>query len=272
MNSDRAKKTRPITHQALRKLALALPGVKEGTSYGTRAWRVGAKFLARLREDGESLVVRLDFDERDALMEGDPKTFYITDHYSGYPAVLVRLSTVGTDRLRQVLREAWRRAAPKRLLKALDEVDEGTRPVPPRAQKESPSKAPRASPRKVGARGRDHLKRVRRICLALPETTEKEAWGAPTFRVRTKMFAMYVQNHHNDGRIALWCSAPAGLQAVLVSSEPNRFFVPPYVGPRGWIGVHLDRNDDARLAVCVREAYCAVAPKTLQAIVRRGDS
>lgn len=116
---------------------------------------------------------------------------------------------------------------------------------------------------------KDQLARVRRICLALPEATEKEAWGAPTFRVRKKMFAMYVNNHHNDGRIALWLKAPPGAQGQLVASAPDRFFVPPYVGTQGWIGLHLNQNDDAAVENCVREAYRLVAPKKLQALLRR---
>jgi hypothetical protein len=112
-----------------------------------------------------------------------------------------------------------------------------------------------------------HLKRARAICLALPEATEKVAWGAPTFRVRDKLFAMYVENHHGDGRIALWCHAPKGAQEVLVGSEPKRFFKPPYVGPRGWIGVHMQTNSDAEIAALVRDAYCMVAPKKLRALV-----
>ena len=118
----------------------------------------------------------------------------------------------------------------------------------------------------------NQLKRVRRICLGLPEATEKEAWGAPTFRVRSKMFAMYVSNHHGDGRIALWCGAPPGVQEMLIESEPYRFFVPPYVGPRGWIGVRLDRNDDAKVTFCVREAYLMVAPKKLKALLAPEES
>jgi hypothetical protein len=96
-------------------MALALPGVEEGTSYGTPAWRVKGKFLARLREDGESLAVKIGFDERDFLLASDPETFYITDHYRGYPMVLVRLTRVRPDVLRQVLEQAWLNAAPKRL-------------------------------------------------------------------------------------------------------------------------------------------------------------
>jgi len=118
----------------------------------------------------------------------------------------------------------------------------------------------------------DHLTRARRICLALPEATEKEAWGAPTFRVRDKLFAYYVNNHHNDGRIALWLKAPPGVQAQLVKADPEHFFVPPYVGPSGWIGLHLDRSDDATVTNCVREAYRLVAPKKLLTLLDQVES
>lgn len=122
--------------------------------------------------------------------------------------------------------------------------------------------------KKAGTRpSEDPLKRVRAICLALPEATEKLAWGAPTFRVRDKIFAMYAENHHGDGRIALWCNAPKGAQEVLVGSEPARFFKPPYVGTRGWIGLHLRANSDEELAGFVREAYCLTAPKKLRAVL-----
>jgi hypothetical protein len=88
------------------------------------------------------------------------------------------------------------------------------------------------------------LERARAICLSLPGTTEKEAWSAPTFRVKKKMFAMFVNNHHGDGRIALWLSAPPGSQELLVEADPAHFFVPPYQGPFGWIGVRLDVDPD----------------------------
>ncbi len=116
---------------------------------------------------------------------------------------------------------------------------------------------------------RDQIARVRKTCLALPEATGKEAWGAPTFRVRKKMFAMYLNNHHNDGRIALWLKAPPGAQEQIVASAPDQFFVPPYVGTQGWIGVHLNLNDDGTITNCVREAYRLVAPKKLLALLQQ---
>jgi hypothetical protein len=112
------RRTRPLTFATVREIGLALPGVEESTSYGTPALKVKGKLVARLKEDGETLVVRMDFLDREAVMEMDPRTFFITDHYRNYPAVLVRLATVGRERLREVLEQSWRYAAPKRLLAA----------------------------------------------------------------------------------------------------------------------------------------------------------
>src|SRR5262249_2626810 len=84
-----------------------------------------------------------------------------------------------------------------------------------------------------------HLERVRRICTTFPDTTEKLSHGEPTFFVRKKVFAMFANNHHNDGHIAVWLPAPAGVQSMLIEGSPEKFFRPPYVGVRGWIGVEL---------------------------------
>jgi hypothetical protein len=110
----------PVTFETVREIALALPGVEEGMSYGTPAFRVRGKFLVRLREDGETLALKIGFDAREILMQADPETFFITDHYAGYPSVLVRLATVGREELAGVLEEAWRFNAPKRLVAAHD--------------------------------------------------------------------------------------------------------------------------------------------------------
>jgi hypothetical protein len=110
------------------------------------------------------------------------------------------------------------------------------------------------------------LERLRRICLALPGTIEKLSHGEPTFFVeRGRSFVMYA-NHHHDDRLAFWCAAPAGFQAMLVEAEPERFFVPPYVGPRGWIGVRLDVPLDwEEIATIVEGGYRAIAPRRLLA-------
>jgi predicted DNA-binding protein (MmcQ/YjbR family) len=110
------------------------------------------------------------------------------------------------------------------------------------------------------------LDRLRAICLALPEAVEKETWDTQTFRVRDKIFAMR-SNH--EGRIALWCKAPAGAQQVLVGSDPRLFFVPPYVGHKGWIGVRLDldETDWDEIAGFITDSYLMTAPKRLAALV-----
>lgn len=110
--------------------------------------------------------------------------------------------------------------------------------------------------------------RLRKLCLALPEAHEVEAWGEPTFRVRNKMFATYASpnNHHGGGRPAVWCKAAPGNQALMVRAAPKRFFVPPYVGPSGWIGVYLDGDVDwSELAELLTDSYRLVAPKRLLA-------
>ena len=109
------------------------------------------------------------------------------------------------------------------------------------------------------------LARLRRICLALPETSERPSHGAPTFFVRGKRpFVMVLDNHHQDGRFAIWCAAPDGMQQTLVEADPERFFVPPYVGHRGWLGVRLDRRLDwDELAGIAEDAYAEVAPASL---------
>ena len=117
------------------------------------------------------------------------------------------------------------------------------------------------------------LTRLRKIALALPETSERLSHGAPTFFVREKRsFVMVVTDHHGDGRFAIWCAAPPGLQTMLVEADPERFFVPPYVGHRGWLGMRLDRALDwDELAGIVEDAYAEVAPPKL-VNAARGDS
>jgi hypothetical protein len=109
----------PVYETAFR-IALALPGTEEGLSYGTPACRVDGRLFARLREDGETLVVRSSFEERDALMRKHPKIFHLTDHYVNYPWLLVRLPVVPERMLRAVIEQAWRHRAPPRLVKSFE--------------------------------------------------------------------------------------------------------------------------------------------------------
>ena len=111
------------------------------------------------------------------------------------------------------------------------------------------------------------LRRVRQICFALPETTEKLSHGEPTFFVRKKVFAMFANNHHDDGHIAVWLPAAPGVQPMLIEAEPAIFFRPPYVGVRGWIGIELDRINDADLTFHIQQGWRLIAPKKLLKLI-----
>jgi len=105
---------------------------------------------------------------------------------------------------------------------------------------------------------------VREICLWFPDTDEVMSHGSPNFRVAEKTFAIYSINHHGDGHLALWLPAPPGAQSMYTDGEPEYFYVPPYVGPKGWLGIDLDQGLSwLRVADLVREAYVEMAPKAL---------
>jgi hypothetical protein len=113
----------------------------------------------------------------------------------------------------------------------------------------------------------DPLERLRRHCLALPEASERLSHGEPAWFVRGRTCFVTYADHHHDDRLAFWCAAPPGAQAALVAADPARFFVPPYVGGRGWLGVRLDLPgvDWPEVAGLVEDAYRTVAPKRLLA-------
>ncbi len=114
------------------------------------------------------------------------------------------------------------------------------------------------------------LDRLRKLCLALPESHEVEAWGEPTFRVRNKLFAMFASstNHHGGGRPGVWIKSTHVNQDLMLRSDADRFFSPPYVGPSGWIGVYLDRSPDwDAIREIIRDGYLLTAPKRVAALL-----
>ena len=117
--------------------------------------------------------------------------------------------------------------------------------------------------------GEQQLERVRRICLLLPETWEKISHGEPTFFVRKKVFAMCSNNHHNDGHIAVTIPAAIGIQAMLIERSPEKFYRPPYVGVRGWVGIELGKVSDEELEFHIREAWRLIAPEKLHTLLKR---
>lgn len=115
------------------------------------------------------------------------------------------------------------------------------------------------------------IERLRAVCLALPQAHEVEAWGEPTFRVKNKIFAMYAasENHHGAGRPSVWCKSTHLIQDLLIHEDRARYFSPPYVGPKGWVGIRLDKRPNwTTVAELVRDAYLLTAPKRLAAALR----
>ncbi len=100
-----------------------------------------------------------------------------------------------------------------------------------------------------------HIARVRRLCLAMPDVTEKLSHGEPTFFARKRTFAMFANNHHNDGHIAVWLAAAPGEQEALIAASPKTYFRPPYVGVKGWVGIELEQIDDEELACHLRDGW-----------------
>lgn len=107
------------------------------------------------------------------------------------------------------------------------------------------------------------LERIRQLCLSFPETNERLSHGSPTFFIRDKKsFVQYHWYHHDDGRIALWCAAASGVQSMLVESNPEIYFLPPYVAYLGWVGLRLDRNAEwEEIASVIGDAYMTKAAK-----------
>ncbi|HKE55118.1 MAG TPA: MmcQ/YjbR family DNA-binding protein [Pyrinomonadaceae bacterium] len=124
-------------------------------------------------------------------------------------------------------------------------------------KEEAKVKAARTAP------GDKHVERVRRICLSLPEALEKLSHGEATFFVRKKVFAMVSNNHHNDGHIAVWIPAAIGVQEALIEASPKKFYRPPYVGVKGWVGIELPRVGEKELAAHLREAWKLIAPEKI---------
>lgn len=151
--ADRKNNSDRLTYETVRRVGLRLPGVEEGVSYGTPALRVKGRLFVRLKEDGETIVLRSDLAERGHLIAAAPSIFYLTDHYRDYPWVLVRMAEVDPADLETLLTDAWRKVAPKRLIRAMDEAASASVTDESRGKRRSGSSGPASSPpRKRGRR------------------------------------------------------------------------------------------------------------------------
>jgi|SRR5215207_1296768 len=115
------------------------------------------------------------------------------------------------------------------------------------------------------------LERLRHLCLSIPGTMEKISHGEPTFFTPKRVFAMFANNHHGDGHLAVWLPAGAGVQDALIEEAPQIYFRPPYVGSAGWIGVEMSKVDDGRLGSLLREAFQLIVAKDRAAGSRKSS-
>lgn len=127
-----------------------------------------------------------------------------------------------------------------------------------------PAARPISQNKDLAAPGEEQIRRVRRLCLALPGTTEKISHGEPTFFAGKKVYVMFANNHHNDGHIAVYLPVPPGLQPSLIKDEAWKYFMPPYVGVRGWVGIELEEVSDDELGFHICEAWRLIAPAKLR--------
>jgi hypothetical protein len=139
-------------------------------------------------------------------------------------------------------------------------------------RKTTTHKRARAKPAPAGRKDNGtQIKRLRRLCLAIPGTMEKISHGEPTFFTPKRVFAMFANNHHGDGHVAVWLPAGPGVQEAVIEEAPQIYFRPPYVGSAGWIGVELSKVDDDQLGSLVREAYRLIAAKDRSAGSRKSS-
>jgi hypothetical protein len=167
-------------------------------------------------------------------------------------------------------RTAKKTSARKPSAKKRPAKESSAKPVAAKKRPQQTTATKRPAAKRRATNSRDPVIRLRQICLALPEGHEVEAWGAPTFRVRNKLFAMYADgaSHHGGGRPAVWIASTRVTQDLVLRARPDRYFMPPYVGPSGWIGVWLDRSPLwGELTELVHDAYRLKAPKKLGAML-----
>jgi hypothetical protein len=168
---------------------------------------------------------------------------------------------VDTDTKRQVATKPGGRSTTKSTAAKVEKPATKAAATKPAATKAAPAKSATKKPSPRPTSPAIALERVRAVCLGLAGVEEKVSHGRPSFAVRGKAFAMFMDDHHGDGRLALWCKAPPGMQEVLVQNDPAHFFAPPYVGPRGWVGVRLEAPDWDAVAACVRDAHAMAVPR-----------
>ena len=258
MSKPRARTASDAAYEHVRQICLGFPAAEEKLSHGAPSFHVRGKMFLTFVDDhhGDGRVAvwcKSTLEEQRRLVASNPVRFYVPAYVGVKGWLGVRVDRADADwiELAILVEEGWRSVAPPRVLRGED--------VPP------PKPIPPASPRVTTDEkvARDALARLEAICLALPEAeSDREARHA-SFRAKKKVFAYFLDNHHGDGIIAACVKGDKRANAALVRGEPRRFFLPAYIGARGWVGVRLDtkRVDWKDVAKRVEASYAMVFPK-----------
>ena len=251
----------------VRVLCLALPEAAEKPDGWSPTFQVRGKTFAQYVDNHhgdrrKAVWCRAAPGVQDALVAHDPIRFYVPPYMGNHGWVAVRVDVpVDWRHLEAVVTEAYRLSAPKTLAATLgpsNGVDFDVEPLTGPAPEPPPNEHPRP----------DLLEQMRAICLALPESGERESFGKPWFHVRGKGFANYDYSPRTGSEVSFWCKSTIPVQDELISARPDVFFVPPYIGGRGWVAMRLDDDTDWEMAAGVlREGYRLAAPKKLAALV-----
>jgi hypothetical protein len=249
-------------YERVRDICLGFPAAEEKLSHGSPAFHVRGKMFLTFVDDhhGDGRIAvwcKSTLDEQKRLVASDPARFYVPPYVgvSGWVGVRVDGPSPDWIDLSILVEEAWRSIVPPRI--ARGEVPAPSRPRPPPPVRVTTDE----QVARVG------LEKLTAICLALPEAERELEGRHATFRVRKKVFAYFLDNHHGDGVVAACVKGDKRANAKLVASDPKRFFSPAYIGPRGYLGVRLDarRIDWDDLGERVAASYASTAPKSLTA-------
>jgi hypothetical protein len=254
-----AKTPSDAAYERVREICLGFPAAGEKLSHGAPSFHVRGKMFLTFVDDhhGDGRLAvwcKSTPDEQRRLVASDPSRFYVPPYVGvkGWLGVRVEAANADWIELAILVEEGWRSVAPARVLRG-----EGLAPAKP-----IPPPSPRVTTDAKVAK--DALARLTTICLALPEAVAEQEGRHGTFRVRKKVFAYFLDNHHGDGIVAACVKGNKRANAALVKGEPGRFFVPAYIGARGWVGVRLDtrRVDWNDVARRVEASYGTVAPRS----------
>jgi len=244
-------KTPPVsTFERVRVVCYGFPGVEEKLSYGAPSFHVRGKLFATYSDDGGgALMVKLSLERQRELVAEDPERFSVPAYLGPRGWLTVRLDHARSDwdELTILVEEAWSAVVPAKV--ALGPV----RPPPP------PPRIPTTDP----AVARAALDKVEAIVAQLGDVTTEEANGHATYKAGGKVFAYFLDNHHGDETIGIVVKTDPGDNEDLVAKHPGRFYMPAYVGKRGWVGVRLDRDetDWKDVAARIRASHAAATVK-----------